>query len=284
VIAQTKHARLQNSAYALAIAAGMLVPAASWAQASPSAPAPGAWRYAATIYGYLPTVGGSTSFPADSSGSPINITSEKILDSLKFMFMGALDAHNGRWGLFTDLVYFNLGQAKVASRDFTLGPGGVIPAGTTADLDLGLKGLAWTVAGQYRVTADPAWTVDLLGGARLLNASTDLRWSITGNLGPIAPTGRTGTAEASLSNWDAIVGVKGRYTFGANREWSLPFYLDAGTGQSDRTFQSAAGVSYAFQWGEITGMWRYLDYKMKPGQGIKEMNFNGPMIGATWRW
>ena len=48
--------------------------------------------------------------------------------------MGSFDAHNGRWGVFTDFLYLNLGANKQQSREFTIG-GAEIPAGTTADLD-----------------------------------------------------------------------------------------------------------------------------------------------------
>ena len=49
--------------------------------------------------------------------------------------------------------------------------------------------------------------------------------------------------------WDGIVGVKGRYAFGDNRAWSMPFYLDVGHGQSEVTWQVAAGLGYS-----LTGM------------------------------
>ena len=31
-------------------------------------------------------------------------------------------------------------------------------------------------------------------------------------------------------------------------------------------------------------MWRYLDYNMKSGNAVESMTFNGPMLGATFRW
>ena len=204
----------------------------------------------------------------------------KIVDILKFAFMGAFDAHNWRWGVFSDLVYLKFGDDKEHSRDFTIGDIG-LPADTTANLDWDLKGWVWTAAGQYRVASDPQFTMDVLAGVRLFDLKQKLGWSISGSLGPIAPSSRSGSAEVGDSVWDGIVGVKGRYAFGAKREWSVPFYLDVGTGESDLTWQGAAGISYAFQWGELSALWRYLSYDMKSGKNIKDMNFNGPMIGAT---
>ena len=31
-------------------------------------------------------------------------------------------------------------------------------------------------------------------------------------------------------------------------------------------------------------MWRHFAYEMKSGQGLQVLSFNGPMIGATFRW
>lgn len=93
-----------------------------------------------------------------------------------------------------------------------------------------------------------------------------------------------GNKKISENVWDGIIGVKGRYAFGDNRAWFVPFYLDVGTGQSDVTWQAAAGLGYTFNWGSVMAMWRYLDYQFKSGQAIEAMNFNGPMLGLNFRW
>ena len=274
--------RLRRQAATLAAAVGVLTPALLAAQTPPSEPIPGAWRFGASLYGYVPSVSGTSSSPADSGGNRINVNLAELLD-LEFALMGSFDAHNGRWGVFTDFIYLNYGGSKQQSRDFTIGRIG-IPAGTTADLDLDFKGVMWTLAGQYRVYSDPALTMDALAGLRLLEVRTTTRWSISGNLGPIAPSGRTGTSEDKTSQLDGIVGVKGRTRLGSSGRWTLPFYLDVGAGDSDLTWQAAAGVSYGFKWGELTAMWRYLAYDLKPGLSIEDVKFNGPLIGATFRW
>ena len=258
-------------------------PAYASAQASQSAAGTSDWRFRGTIYGYFPSLGGSASVPTDPNGVAINVDADKIIDNLKFTLMGTLDVHNGRWGGFTDFMYLNLGHAKDNSRDFTIGNVG-IPAGTDAHIDWRLKGVVWTLAGQYRLVSDQALTLDGLGGTRWLDLQQDLSWTINGNIGPITPAARLGSSSSKISNWDAIVGVKGHYALGSDGKWALPFYLDVGTGESELTWQAAAGVTYAFSWGEIIGMWRYLAYEMKPGKTINDLNFNGPMIGVTFRW
>lgn len=263
----------------LGLVAGALLPAIACAQAPRDS---GTWQYAASINGFLPTIAGSTKFPVDS-GSNINVSADKLIDSLKFTFMGSFDAHNGRWGAFSDVLYLDVGGTKSQSRDFTLGNIG-LPAGTTADLSLDLKGLVWMLAGEYRVANDPNLKIDLLGGTRYFELKQDLGWAIAGSLGPLAPAGRSGRVEIKEHVWDAIVGMKGSYAFGESGKWSAPFYVDVGTGQSDVTWQAAAGLGYTFGWGEVSLLWRYLDYKFKSDSKIEDISFNGPQIGATFRW
>ena len=274
---------LSRKLLALCFATGALVPATVLAQSSQTDWDSGNWAFAATIYGWVPSVGGKMSFPVDPAGANINVDPHQILDSLKFTFMGSLDAHNGKWGAFTDFIYIDLGGNKSQTRDFTVG-GHPIPVGVTADLNLDLKGIVWTLAGEYRVASDTAWKVDVLAGARYLDIKPTLGYSINGDLGPIGLPGRSGSKEIRATDWDGIVGLKGRYAFGDDRKWFVPFYLDVGTGQSDLTWQGAAGVGYSFQWGEVLAMWRYLDYNFKSGSDLQELNFNGAMLGLTFRW
>lgn len=273
----------KTSCAALAVAASLFVPGLAAAQSASSNASPGAWRYSGSVYVFLPTIDAKTSFPPEGGGPPINIDAKTIIENLKMTFMGSLDAHNGRWGVFTDIVYVDLGNAKTASRDFTIGDIG-LPAGTTANLDFDLKAWVWTTAGEYRVSSAPALTVDLLGGARMIDLKQRLVWDISGNLGPIAPAGRSGSGEKVERLWDGIVGVKARYAFGDRGQWSMPLYLDVGAGQSDLTWQAAAGIAYAFKWGEMSALWRHLEYDLKPGSASQSVSFSGPMLGATWRW
>jgi hypothetical protein len=280
-------ARPAASRLILATAAlvGALVPIDGFAQVAPtSLPVQGTdWHYTASIYGYLPSVGGTSSFPADSGGTQLNLDASKILDKLKFFAMGTAGAHNGTWGVFTDVIYLNFTGSRSANRDFTIGNIG-LPADASASFDWDLKGWVWTLAGDYRVVSDPSYTVDVLAGTRLLDIRQRLRWNISGSLGTLDPLARSGESSGKQSNWDAIVGVKGRYGFGQNRQWAVPFYFDVGTGESSSTLQAAAGLAYGFSWGEVSAMWRYLRYNTKADQGTKDIYFSGPLIAATFRW
>lgn len=240
------------------------------------------WQFRASVYGWLPDIGGTTTFPA-GTGTSINVDASTIIDSLKFTVMGTFDAQKGRWGAFTDVIYLDVGGSKSQTRDLALG-GVSLPAGVTADATLDIKSLVWTLGGSYRLAADPGATLDVLAGARLLAIKQKLDWQFSANIGGIAPPPRTGSSEVKFDNWDAIVGVKGRLAFGANREWYVPYYLDVGAGDSDLTWQGVTGIGYVFRWGELFAVWRYLDYNFKSGAKIEDVNFNGPAIGVALRW
>jgi hypothetical protein len=275
--------RLKGAIAVFSFAAGALLPMSTAAQSAQPSWEPGKWQFTATVYGWFPAIDGKVNFPDDKGSTDFHIPFHNTLDHLKMAFMGALDAHNGRWGVFTDALYMDIGGTKSQTRDFSIGGIG-IPAGTTAEQNIDLKSWVWTVAGEYRVASDPAWTVDLLGGARMLYLKPTLGWSITGDLGPVFLPGRSGSKVITETLWDGIVGVKGRYAFGQNREWFLPFYLDVGTGQTKFTWQGVAGVGYSFHWGDVVATYRYLDWNNKSGKPLADINMGGPLLGVVLHW
>jgi len=274
--------RIRGGIAVLALAAAASVPNVAVAQ-STQAWDSGKWQYSAVIYGYLPTIGGTMAFSTASGSPSINVDASTLLQDLKFTFMGTFDAHNGRWGFFTDVLYLDIGGSQAKTRDFSLGNVG-LPASVNADLDLNLKGVIWTLAGEYRLVADRAWTVDALAGARYFGVKPTLSWGFNGDLSGLPLPGRSGRKEISTGQWDGIVGLKGAYRFGEDREWYVPFYADVGTGESQLTWQIAAGIGYSFKWGDLLAMWRYLDYNFKSDSPIKDLNMNGPMFGVAFHW
>ena len=117
---------------------------------------------------------------------------------------------------------------------------------------------------------------DLLLGARMLNLKQNLGWTFNGNLGPIPLLNRAGSTDLSFTNWDAIVGVKGRVRFGDGGRWYLPYYADIGTGQSKLTWQAMAGIGYSWSSIELLAVWRYLDYDFKSSSQVDSLTLNGP--------
>jgi hypothetical protein len=240
------------------------------------------WQFAAAIYGWFPDIGGNTQFPLGGGGS-IGVDINTILDHLKMTGQGAFEIQKGHWGAFTDVVYLDVGDSKSQTRGLEIG-GQPLPGSIQARAEFDLKSTIWTLAGSYRSLASPAATLDWLAGARLVSIDQDLEWEFTGAFGSITPPPRTGNRGASADQWDAIVGLKGRFGFGADHNWVMPFYFDVGAGDSDLTWQAMLGFGYAFGWGDLGVAWRYLDYDLKSDGAIQDLNFNGPAAGVTFRW
>jgi hypothetical protein len=240
------------------------------------------WSYALSIYAYVPSFSGSTAFPPPAGGRPINADGGELMDKLQGAFMGSFEAVRGRWGVYTDIIYLQLGESRSGTRGIEIG--GALPVGVSASTDFDLRGWMWTLAGLYRVQSSPRYSYDIVGGLRALDISQRLGFSLEGSIGNLPPADISGTRNTDARNWDAIIGVKGRARFADRSPWFVPYYVDIGTGDSKFTWQAMAGVGYSFGWGDIVGSWRYIDYRMKNDTGVRELTLNGPSIGAVFRW
>ena len=208
----------------------LLVPASSAAAQSD-------WRFQATVYGFMPSISGTTAFNGEHGGRDVTIDFGTILDNLNFTLQGAFEVSRGSWGGFTDFVYMSVGKQQSGSRDFELA-GTDLPANVAADVDLEVKNAAWALAGTYRI----------------------------------------------VTNTDVIIGSKGRYAFGSAQRWILPFALDVGTGESELTWQAAAGIGYAFESIDLIAAWRQVGYRFKDGANLEDLVYNGPAIAVAIRW
>jgi hypothetical protein len=239
------------------------------------------WQWGAAIYLWLPSVAGETSFPPDGGGPSIDISTENILNNLEFVFMGAVEARKGPWAIATDVIYLDFGNSKQATRDLRVGGIG-LPASVTADVSLDTKGWLWTLVGSHEALRQENFTVDVLAGARLLDLEEDAQWSFAGNISSLPLRARTGAGEAKSTQLDAIVGLKGRATFGAEGSWYIPYYVDVGAGDSDLTWQAMTGLGYSFGSIDVAGVWRYLDYDLD--EPLESISFNGPALAVSFRF
>jgi len=237
--------------------------------ASAAANAQGAsddWQYGMMIYGWLPSISGDLRF-----GGDIEVDADRIIDSLNMTFMGSFEARNGDWSAFTDIIYLDLGGDK--SKSVSVPDGG---SRTLYDADLEMTGWIWTLGGAYTLWREQKSHMDLFAGARLLTLDNELK--LTGG-GPGHPDRKL---SESVELWDGIVGVKGRAAL--EGRWFLPYYLDVGAGDSDLTWQVAAGVGYSFDWGDVTLEYRDLEYDQDDDKAIQDIGFGGAMLGVAWQF
>jgi hypothetical protein len=273
-----------NTAVAAAclLAVGMagMLPAAAQAQAATEE-----WKFEATIYGWMPAIDAGVSFPTSIGNIDVSksYSPHAVINAIKFAAFTSLEAKKGKVGFWTDLFYADFGGLKGGLRQFDGGrlP---IPPDVTSNLTMDLKTLIWTVSGTYALAATPEYTIDVLGGARLLDMTSTLDYEFSTSVAGHPLSGRSGTSEVSENFWDAVVGLKGRANVGADGKWFIPYYVDVGTGQSQLTWQVSAGVGYRFGWGSVVATWRYLDYNFKSDSKLQSMTINGPTIGVAFQF
>jgi hypothetical protein len=238
------------------------------------------WQFTAIVYGYFPELTGSATFPTGITAN-ITVDPNQLIPNLNIAFMGALEARKDPWSVFTDIIYIDASGSKSATRSLSISDV-MIPASITADAHLDVTSTVWTLGGSYRVVATPEGTLDLLAGARGLFLKQRLSWQFSGDVGPFVGPGRQGSGDSNPTNWDGIIGAKGQWMFGEQHAWFVPYYLDVGTGDSHLTWQGITGLGYAFNWGEVIGTWRYLDYRFSAHSS--SLTLSGPAIGAAFHW
>lgn len=248
------------------------------------------WQFQLTPYLWLPTISGKLNYdlPASGgSGAPrIDVGPTDWLDLLNGAFLLQGEARKDRFLVFTDIVYLGLESDKDKVVSVTSEVGGRIPV--DASINLGAKtdidGFTMTLAGGYNLRDDGRSTVDVFAGARFFGLDSRTSWSLSSDIalpGGDNVLNREGSIESDADSWDAIIGIKGQTRIG-NGKWSLPFYLDVGTGDSDLTWQVIAGASRAYGWGELIFSYRYFAYDGGP-QGLMEgFSFSGPVIGGRF--
>ncbi len=153
-----------------------------------------------------------------------------------------------------------------------------VPVSSSTRSDL--EGGVWQLAASYTVSQNERSRFEVLGGVRYLTVKAEAGWQLNGPVG-LFPQAGSLSQEAEL--WDGIVGVRGRLALAEGR-WFAPYYLDAGTGSSDLTWQALAGVGYAFDWGDLLLAYRHLSYQQGDDKLIQDLSFGGPGLGATFHF
>ena len=241
------------------------------------------WEFGASINGWFPDISGETAFDTGPGSGDFTIDIGTILDNLKMTFQGSFTARKGRWGLFSDVVYMNLSSSESSFREGTIGDT-EIPVDISASVRLGMESWIWTTAATYRLVDTDDAHVELLAGFRYFDLEQSFRWDFGGDIGQLPLPGNEGSSTSSVTNWDAIAGLRGRSTFGQDNKWFIPYHVDVGAGDSDLTWQAFAGIGRAFSRAEIAAGWRYMEYRPESGGLTDSVDFNGPLVGLGFRF
>lgn len=237
----------------------------------------GNWHFTLTPYLWIVTgVTGSLNYPLPGGGNAVANAGSGM--DIKFAFMATGGARKDGWTIFADYVYADLGKSRAAVKTVT-GPAGNVEIPINANTKSGLEPNMFTFAGGHSLYHTRVSYADAFAGVRFLDIKASLDYDFTG---PINLLPASGTLRNSEHSWDAIIGVKGHWGANTSR-WFLSYYGDIGTGQAAFTGQMVAGPGYAFDWGDLFLVARYLHYSADKDKNlIGSLNVYGPAIGATF--
>jgi len=237
----------------------------------------GNWEYSVSPYVWLPNITLDSSSVREGSGmvdgSRLKIGPTDYLDALNFALMVSGDMRRDDWVIMADLIYLDFG---IDDKDIDFGRPGVGPIAGTYGADL--SGSIITLAAGKTLLRNDRHYVDGLAGWRRFGMTLDLAGDLT--------SGDTINITSDLDVNDGFVAVNGRYIFGNGGHWSLRYYADIGTGESDVTWQALLGLGYRFGWGDLFADYRHLDYEFGDTALLGDVAsaFSGPSIGATFRF
>ncbi|WP_028054489.1 hypothetical protein [Sinorhizobium medicae] len=187
-----------------------------------------------------------------------------VLKDLEFGFMAIGEARYERFSIFGDIIY-----TKVSS-------GAATPLGVVAErVETTSETFAGLVGGGYAILQDDRSNIDIVAGARVWHASTEISFS-GGLLGGIS--GR------DSATWvDVMAGFRGRHFltdhFHVNA-WGL-----LGAGQADLDWDLAAGVGYDFndRISTVAG-YRALGVDYNDDRFVFDVVQQGPILGLLVRF
>jgi hypothetical protein len=226
------------------------------------------WQFAASVYLWGAGIKGET-----AAGSEVDIGFDTLIRNLNMAFMGALEVRKSQWSFLTDVIYLNVGADGAGEVPVAAAPGSNLRV--KVDADVKTKGWVLNLLGGYNLWQSEQGSVDLIAGARYLDLQLDFGLGL--GVGPYA---QSQDVSVSGSVWDAVVGVQGQANL--NDKWYLPYYLDVGTGQSDLTWQASAGLAYRFNWGDVSLVYRHIDWEFESSSRLDNVNFSGPLLAAKF--
>ena len=281
-----------NTCQAGALGALLTLGMASGAAAQQAAPAPG-WSFDVAPYLWLPAVSGNLRYslpPGLGGTAEVKADAGDYTDSLNAALLLAGIVRHGRLSLMSDIMYVSadIDGSRVQAVDIAGVGRNPISSTANSSTDTNLKMTLWTLAGGITL-ADGAWgNLDVLGGVRYLGveARTDYNLSLTlqGPLGNAGPSfGGRGRLSASEDFWNGIIGLRGQVNV-PNSNFFVPFYVDAGGGDSQLTWQAFGGLGYRTSWGAVQAGWRHITYEQGSRSLVEDVTMSGAYLAANFRF
>jgi len=221
------------------------------------------WQFQFSPYFWMASLHGTTG--TGSRTAQVDESFSDIFHSLKFAFMGVLEARKDKLVVLTDLEYISIGDDRAT-------PGPLFSA-----VDTKIKTFIFDPEVGYRVFQDleKGQFVDVLGGVRVWHISTDLTFS---------PGILPGTQVQASRTWvDGIVGLRGKAAL--SKKVFVTGKFDLGGGGSKFAWQLFGGVGYNINPKiALIGGYRVLDVNYDKNNFVYDMNQRGPILGLGFRF
>jgi hypothetical protein len=221
------------------------------------------WKVSGGLYAWATSITATL-----KNGNDATLDPKDVIDHLDGVFLGNLELRHGKVFLATDVLYLDLSGSNAALLKPAVGD---IAVGGSVDM----KSKVNTTIVGYNFIDSSTGTLDAFMGARYIGVDVTAKAQTVGPLG-----GHYLKSTPSGSNVDGIVGVKGNLNLEGN--WSIPYYFDYGSGDSDSTWQTFGGVEYKLDQAKIYGGYRYLEWKLSGP--IDSLDISGPVIGFNYNF
>lgn len=248
----------------------------------------GDWHVTLAPYVWLPTLKQNVQYsiptlPHHGGGliqSSVQVGPSDYLAKINSAAMFSFEARKGALDLFGDYIYTNLSSSASVSSVIS-GPLGHVRIPVSFTTNSRLAASIAEIAAGFSVAHGHDADLNVFAGWRQFPLHLTLAYSaVIGKKGIINPTG---TVAANPMASDVIFGLRGKAFLGDH--WYVPYYVDAGTGMTNQTWQAFTGAGYVANHGQTVLLaYRTLNYTGFPADfAVQRLVMYGPLLGYTFQ-
>jgi len=257
---------------------------------------PAGWHFQVTPYAWLTGLNGSVTAAGRSISTSMSFV-DLVRDSDKLIpFMGYVEAGKGRFSVFGDVFYSDLGFS--AEKSVQLNPVAGLEISATGDAGLETRLTIAQVAAAYDIIRTGNTALGVYAGARYWHMDADLSLKITGKVDlaelGLERQGKWAIARSGSTHWvDPLVGFKVKQALTARDELQLAADI-GGFGVGSRfSWQVFGGYSHVWDVGKATRLAATLGYRIlsvdyEEGSGNEtrglDLTLHGPLAGLSLRF
>lgn len=249
----------------------------------------GNWHVTLAPYVWAPTIKQDVQFsvptlPQRGGGvvqSSVQVGPSDYASKISSAAMFAFEARKGDLDLFGDYIYTNVSTNTSSSTTIT-GPLGHVQIPISFTTNSRLASSIWELAAGFSIAHGHDADLNLFAGWRQFPLHLTLAYNaVIGQKGIIAPSG---TIKVNPLANDVIFGLRGKAFFGGDH-WYVPYYIDAGVGAINQTWEAFSGAGYVFDHGQtILLAYRTLNYNAFPADSpVQRLILYGPLLGYTFQ-